>query len=660
MAINSLKKSVVTGWDDPNLKPPEFPQALNGENGLIWRPSLSDDGGLRVDCPIWRFPDDGDEMQIEVSLVGQAFWIPLDPIFFSTQPSGPFVEVTVSEDLLGHGEFDLRFKVKPGSGGDYSDFSQQQRVKIDLYGPYKSPGRSEAPARIIFPDSLPLGVDITQDTLDLNPGGFDFEIPGYAGFEAGDRVVRFLFTALQPPDDAPCLGSVPMESGGVEINLPISAFHDFVDGNYFAYYQLCDAAGNTSEISKIPTGRRLKRSANLNLAALLVVSPPEDALVDIEAWQAGVVVAIPNYTWEPTDQYRLRWGSQTTALAPLTGVFPFEFTVPSELILNEYADETGPVSTEVTYEILRTGSSNRPLDDTLVDVDLSVEGPPVVIPGDPNPDLDLVTITGPASAPTTNYLNSADIDHVDPIIATFDLWTVDPEPEPDMVITLFWGNKLNPAGSYTVQVDDGPGFPVSIDVDKDAIAKAGNDDAIPVFCGVSGPGTTNINYSDSTPVEVDNAITHKLEAAEFRNTLSWGGDPRGRITCASLRPTGTETPPGDKYIEVWIPPSADFFDDGTQVNFEFVASVGLAGDQPIAATRGTASVTLDAEMAKNGFIFELKPFDPHLKVVGAEPPFASMWLQYSVDVAGTPAESVPAVVPARMVTVNNFCDGSPA
>ncbi|KAA6170063.1 hypothetical protein [Pseudomonas veronii] len=659
MTVKSAKQVIVSGWETPNLEAPNFPQALEDGKGLVWRPFLDRDGGLVLECPIWRFPDEGDEMQVEFSPAGVSSWTPLDPIFFPTEPSGPHVEVTVSINLLGHGEFDLRFKVRPGSGGDYSDFSKAQRVKIDLYGPYKSPGKSEAPARGVYPASLPQGADITQETLDLNPSGFELGIPAYGDWEAGDTVSDVWFTSELPPDDSPSLGSFPMPSGGTDFNLPITFFDTAVDGIFFWFYRLRDAAGNYSEISKVPTGRRLRRSANLILAPLKVVSPADSTLVDIDAWTAGVQLAIPLYTWDPSDQYILVWGSQETTPAPLNGVFDFVFTAPPQLIIDEYGSQEGPIETALSYIILRTGSKNRPDDETLVDVDLSKAGPVTPLPGDPSPDLDQVTIQGPASFPAReNYLNSADIDHVDAILAVFDLWSVTPAPVEGDVITLYWGSRLNIAGTHTIALGEGAGTPITIVVDKAAIAAAGNGPAIDVFYGVRNPASTNSNFSESTPVEVDGAITHTMDAAEFLNTLPWSGDTRGRITCASLRPTGT--PGRDQYIEVKIPPNAEFFADKVVVTIEYVASTGLAGDQPIEPTRGTSSVTLDPTTAANGFIFHLQPFDPHLKVVGAAPPYNSVWLQYSLDVSGTPARSVPAVIPARMVTANNYCDGSDA
>lgn len=649
MGINSAKKGSRASWNEPDLGKPIFPQALNGENGLVSRTRLDADRGLRINCPIWGLPFDGDTLQIEYSQDGVADWTLLDPIVFETAPTPPFAQVTLSVDLLRHGEFDLRFKVRSAFAADYENFSEKERVRIDLYGPYKSAGVTQAPAKIIFPTSLPQGQDITQDTLDLNPGGFDFEIPVNPDFEEGDRVAKVWFTSVQPPDDAPSFGSVPMESGGVEVNLPRSAFDSFEDGIYFAYYQLQDAAENFSEISRINTGRRLKRSASLALDPIVVVAPPGGALIDIEAWQAGVKLAIPQYAFESGDQGRLHWGTQTTGLFPLTGVFPFEFTVLSQLIADEYATQQGAVSTPLLYDIVRTGTVNKPDSPTLVDVDLSVEGPPAPIPGDPSPDLNGVTVVGPVSG-MDNYLNAADIADPGDILATLDLWTVAPLPDENMIITLYWGSKLYPAGSITLGPTPGPS--VVVIVDKEALKSAGNGENIPVFYGVSRAGSANNNYSGITEVHVDDAIIHTLDPAQVLNLFPWPSDPRGLINCESLRPTGV--PVENKHLEIQIPPNSEFFADQVIVHVEFVASIGLNGDQPIEGTRGTDSITLDGNMAKNGFIFELKPFDPHLK--GLWP--GSLWFQYSVDTESARAKSIPAIVPMRSITSSAYCDGS--
>lgn len=43
----ALKKiGVLSGWDTPTLGMPEFPQAKNGVDGLIWRPFIDRDLSL--------------------------------------------------------------------------------------------------------------------------------------------------------------------------------------------------------------------------------------------------------------------------------------------------------------------------------------------------------------------------------------------------------------------------------------------------------------------------------------------------------------------------------------------------------------------------------------------------------------------------------------
>ena len=656
----ALKKiEVLSDWDTPTLGKPEFPQAKNGVDGLIWRPFLDRDSGLQLSCPGWLFAEAGDRITAEFRQVGIGTWTPLSEIYFSTDPVLPVV-ITLALGLLGHGVYDFRFRVQSAADTDYRDFSEERRAIIDLFGPGKALGVSTAPAKMVYPTELPEGADITQTVLDLNPGGFDFEIPGYPDWDDGDEATEVWFTTMDklPPDDAPSLGFIPLESGTNTFNITIDQIELLTDGNYFPFYRKRDAAGNYSEVSKVTSGRRLKRALDLSLAPIVVITPPAGELIDIFAWLAGVELEIPFYAgWLTGDNYVLEWGDQEHGPFPLSGVFPFKLDADAQDILDEYADNEGPIETEISYRIIRSGSISRPDTPALVDVDLSYIGPVVPIPGDESPDLDEVTIIGPASTPTPNYLNSADIDHVGPILAQFDLWTVDPEPVAGSIITLYWGNLTNVAGTYTIGATDGPGTSVSITVDKAAIAAMGNGDK-EVFYGVSAPGSTNSNFSAKTTVDVDDAITHTMDAATILNLVPWAGGNPDRATCSSLRPAGPFTP--NSHLEVQIPGNTEFFADGVEVHFEFYASTGLAGDMPLEPTRGSDTVTLDATTAVNGFIYKLMPFDPHLKVIGFSAPFNSLWFQYSVDVDGTPAKSVPAIVPIRMVTGASYCDLSPA
>lgn len=658
----ALKKiGVLSGWDTPTLGMPEFPQAKNGVDGLIWRPFIDRDGGLQLSCPGWRFAEAGDRITAEFRQLGIGTWTPLTEIFFEEDPELPVV-INLKLGLLGHATYDFRFRVQSAADTDYLDFSEERRAIIDLFGPGKAPGGvSNAPAKMVYPGELPEGADITQDVLDLNPGGFDFEVPGYADWAVGDEMIEAWFTTMEnlPPDDAPSLGFIPLADGTNIFNISVAQIAALEDGNHYAFYRKSDAAGNNSEVSRVPSGRRIKRALDLSLAPIVVITPPAGELIDILAWLTGVELEIPFYAgWLNGDNYVLEWGDQEHGPFPLSGVFPFKLDADAQDILDEYADNEGPIETEINYRIMRSGSISRPDTPTLARVDLSYIGPVVPIPGDESLDLDEVTIIGPASTPTPNYLNSADIDHVDPILAQFDLWIVDPEPVAGSIITLYWGNLTNVAGTYTIQATDGPGSPVSITVDKAAIAAMGNGDQ-DVFYGLSAPGSTNSNFSAKTTVDVDDAITHTMDAATILNLVPWvgAGNP-DRATCSSLRPTGRFTP--DSHLEVQIPGNTEFFADAVVVNMEFYVSTGLNGDMPLEPTRGSGTVTLDATTAVNGFIYKLMPFDPHLKVIGFDAPYNSLWFQYSVDMGGTSAKSVPAIVPIRMVSGASYCDLSPA
>jgi hypothetical protein len=69
-----------------------------------------------------------------------------------------------------------------------------------------------------------------------------------------------------------------------------------------------------------------------------------------------------------------------------------------------------------------------------------------------------------------------------------------------------------------------------------------------------------LNFSAKTTVDVDDAITHTMDAATILNLVPWvgAGNP-DRATCSSLRPTGRFTP--DSHLEVQIPGNTEFFAD---------------------------------------------------------------------------------------------------
>lgn len=656
MPIKNSKSIVVAGFDNPNLDPPEFPDALDGVSGKIYRPNLDQNNGMWFLMHTWLAPDDDDYVTIEWSPEGIDNWTELWTIHFPVMITDPTVERLIPMSVLNHGKFAFRYKVKNGLGGVYTDFSEESTADIDLYAPFKAPGSSVKPPIVVFPPFLATPADvITQAVIDANPD-FTFEVLPYADWEAGDTVQWWL-TQDNPADNGPPLNSAPIPVGGLEIDVPNNFFADpdVMDGILFFVYRLIDAAGNVSELSRTQ-GRVLKRSSGLILNPLIIRDPTPDGLIDIPDWQTHVVVSIPSYAYQPGDQYTIHWGSQSYGPFALTGVFDFDITLPDQLILDEFGTSTVTVTTSATYEIHRAGGSDSPATATEIDVNLWAPGPTPPTPGEENPDLLEIHLVGPASDPTQDYLVKADFDDAAPIVAHITLWMT-PSPRGNDIIRVYWGSTSLLVGTHPLSTE-APGDDIEIDLDKTAMATLGNGFK-DLFYTVSEPGSMNANLSGSTPVEVDDAIEHVMDAAVFLNKEPWSQDPRGRLNCTSVR-GGPALPWADRHLEVQILPNTDYFADGVDVLVEFHGSIGLAGALPaIAGTTGSTTITLDANTAANGFIFKYGPYVPFLKPIeGYATPFASSWVRYSINLGGTWARSVPAVIPVRMFSSNNTCDTS--
>lgn len=652
MPIKKRNKTGVLGFNEPNLPAPEYPDAISGTSGKIDREKYDENEGLRFLMHAWAAPDYDDLVSIEWSPVGIEKWTELTTIPFEEPIEEPTVEFVIPMSVLNHGRYEFRFKVKNGEGGQYLDFSSKSLADIDLFAPFQRLGSSMKPPIAGFPDFLALPTDvISQQVIDQNPE-FTFKIPPYADWETGDRV-RYWFTLDNPADDGEPINTLPMPEEGLEIDVPNTFFANplLLDGNLFFVYQLLDAAKNVGELSR-NQGRTLKRSSGLILSPLIIREQVVDGLIDIPELEANVVVAIPIYAYQPRDQYIVRWGSQTHGPFLLSGVFDFDITLPRQLIVDEFGSSTVPVTTSATYTILRNGGTDSPPTATDIEVNLWVPGPTPPAPGEENPDLPAVHVFGPASSPTPDYLDKTDFDDPGEIEAHITLW-ITPSPRANDIIRVYWGSKMILAGTFLIGAE-APGADIVINLDKTELAKLGNG-SHNVFYTVSEPDSLNDNLSESTPVEVDGAIEHIMDAAVFQNPQTWPGDPRGRLNCTSLRGAGAV--PG-QYLEVWIPPNPEFFGKDVDVLIEFHGSNGVNGDLPaIAGTTGSQTITLDQNMADNGFMFHYGPYVPFLKpITGFLSPYMSSWLQYSVNLGGTWARSIPAVIPVRMYTSNNACD----
>ena len=494
------KRVVVTGFDIPNLTAPQFPDALNGSGGKINRLLYDSSKGLRFLMQTWQAPDDDDYVAIERSPVGVNIWTVLDILHFPTQITTPTVERTIPSTILNHGKYEFRYKVKNGEFGKYTDFSFANMADIDLYAPFKGQGFSDKPLIVGFPAFLATPTDIITQALINANALFPFTVFPYADWESGDHV-SYWFTQDTPADNGPPLNTVPIPQQGTVINLPNTFFADPLvqDGVWFFVYQLIDAAGNKSELSRTQ-GRILKRGSSLALDPLIIREIIPNGLIDIPELQAGVRVAIPFYVYQSGDQAIARWGSQTYGPIALNGAFDFEIPLPDQLVIDDFGTNTLPVRTSTTYTILRSGGPSSPLTSTDILVNLWVPGPLPPKPGEENPNLLNVDVVGPVSQPTRNYLNKADFDHASAIVAKITLW-VTPSPRMNDIIKVYWGSKSILLGTHFIGLE-GPGANVEINLDKTALAAQGNA-FTNAFYTVSEPGSLNENLSMPTSVQVD-------------------------------------------------------------------------------------------------------------------------------------------------------------
>lgn len=658
MPIKQSKSWAKADWPaEPKLDAPIYIDALNGQDGKIWRPALDANGGLRVQIDVWSAPFFDDNLYVWWSPIGLPIWTPLWQENFPTPVTTPTIDILIPQTVLKHGRYQLRYAVRNGTVGDYTDFSKESEADIDYYPPYQeSPSGPVRPPIAGHPSVIPTPATIiTQTIIDTTPE-FEFVIPPDPRWEAG-ATISYWWTSDNPADNGPPISTVPFLEPGMSIDVPNTFFSnpDVKDGILYFVYQLNDSAGNKSMLSRTE-GRILKRSSGLTLAPLIIREVTDDDLIDIPELKAHVKVAIPFYPYQHQDQALVHWGSQTQGPITLNGTFDFEVTLDDQKILDEYGTSSVRVTTEATYEIIRNGGSDFPATATEIDVNLWAPGDPPDIPGQPNDKLNLLQIRGPASAPTLNYLNKDDFDDAGPIQALIELWMT-PSPRMNDIIEVWLESTSILVGTYTL-TSEAPGADIVINLDKTELARLGNGDH-PMFWTVREPGSNNHNTSLPTSVEFDDAIEFVMAQAEFRHTVTLTVPPYVLANCLSIR-GGPPAPWAERYLEVMIPPNDDFFAPNTDVLIEFRGSNGWSGTLPaIPGTDGSQIITLDPTTAKNGFIFKYGPYVPFLKpLTGEKDPYMSCWLRYSVDVGGTWARSVPAVVAIRMFTSNNDCDNS--
>ncbi|OPA90003.1 hypothetical protein BFW86_12605 [Pseudomonas fluorescens] len=324
-----------------------------------------------------------------------------------------------------------------------------------------------------------------------------------------------------------------------------------LSGLYYLIYVIQDFAGNRSRVSILDsrTVSLMPDPVPFPLFFPFAVAPDggsTDDLLDINDYVNGIAAHVlfhPNAA-PGVDQYEMRvaaqpYLTQTDALTTFPVIIDDSHGLNAAL-KTAYTATLGPMPVTFDGRIDR-GGMFIPIPPITRRLDLSVEGPvSPVEPGDPNPNLNALQVFGSGST----ELNTLRITHANqPVTVIIPLWTVAALPHALNDIWVEWGASRERAGPFNLGTTTTGDF--TFTVPWGLVANHGNGEDIPVRYIVTGPGTTNENLSLDTLVDVIDAVTEELPAAEFAHLVFdlW--------TCGSL--LKDPSPATTSYAEIVIP-----------------------------------------------------------------------------------------------------------
>ncbi|WP_448093782.1 hypothetical protein [Pseudomonas lini] len=467
---------------------------------------------------------------------------------------------------------------------------------------------------------------ITKKYLDDN-GSVLLTVPEYSGRKLGDLVQAFIGTSLPLPT---LIGEViRTDMSPVTFNLT-AAMLGGEEGERAIYYYASDRKGNKSRESPF---KRLN---------VILTDPPEglvepdipqysDSLIDLQDAQDQVGVGIKDeYTNFLTgDQFVVTWDGQLQAPETIPG-FPFHVNVPFRAVFN---GDAGPKTIDVSYQIKRNNAFHPPTPISLsVDVDLSKPGAPIDPdnPGNPNPNLALVTVQGQGGNPA-NVLTAADVDQtVGVSVATYVGAKEDDE------VQLMWkGVAVSEADGGVFTMPDPPPAQITFDVEWSVINTGGNGKTLPVSYVITHP--VNENKDISLPREVDVLIrAGVVPEVKFQHL---DPDFTDWMNCGSLRQDSVI----GTVVEVLVA-GGEVQLAGQTLTFTYQGYTDAAGSTEKPSTKVEVQYQPTDQEATNGFIVKI-PYDPAVKLT------ENAWggVSYSADIDGRPTPSARHLVRVYMV-----------
>ncbi|AJQ48467.1 MULTISPECIES: hypothetical protein [Pseudomonas] len=631
--------------DDPHVE-----HIVDPADGTLHRDAL--DADLPVSINEWdNLPETGfgdiDVLQLEMARVDGSGNV------------GDFLEVGIAHECDADTTFPLAAEIPQE---EYpSDGKRQLRYRIDRYN-HDTPEYSNA-ISLIFDRTPPWGRDfpaqavlagnlITDAFFTANPTGLKVTLPAYEGQDAKDTYALFYTSTPLQEGQIP----TPIDKGTLPANRELLIAKDKIealgDGLFYVSYLLADKATNLSMI-----GLPVEVDVNLGELPLNLQDPvvplAADGLIDLGDAQTGVTVEIPQFDNHlNTDNVEVTWGTSEAIVEQIgSREFPVSISIPADNLRLAYGAADAVVATPVSYRILRHRVPYGP-NSIEVDVDFSVAGPVDPDPDWPNPvhpGLLAPEVQGAVSK-TPNVLDRSDAGQ--PAKLTFTLYE---NAKDDELVEFYWNGTQVPEAQHTVDTNADPEIEVSIPWTY--IEAAGNNAALPVHYTIRKPtGAGNERRSISALVDVD-AVTIVLAPAAFERTST-----RGWLNCDSLW-EDSQNPAGDPAFKVSVGPLDKYLPSGGVVNMSWTAWGGRSGDNPIPGAGLQEPVTITPAQAKDGFAWEVKPYDDHILPIYDPTGFGQDGrgrVQYSLEFNGETVHSEPIETVVSLGTGSGTCPIPPA
>lgn len=641
---------------------PTIVGALDDATGLILASNAT--APLTVRCKTGDFSDFDDFFVVEMADATQPLlvWVALTaPIQLSATPI-PIpdrFEITVPAPPGGfrHGFYQLRsvqylnISGVPAATGEHSE---PGNFTVDLLSPYSDPSFRDQPDAVGWPATLPVGAVIDNDYLVMH-GGVAFVIPENTfvpvpgRWQAGDFITFYWSPVMfpRPADIVSPAGGIPMlQTGNTAFFLPAAMID--VSGDFHAFYTITDRAGNVSRPSFIETRRvALIDDPERGTPFLPFAPAPEggstDDLINIADYlrDPEVVVRLYNNHAPALDRLEIQWDTQPYGPLgmPFTS-FPQTFDGMQAAIRGAYTQTTvGPQSVPVRYRISRNGALFPSFDKT-IRLDLSVGG--AINPGDPgtpNINLNEPHVFG-AGSTTPDVLLPAHADQQ--VRVDIVLWTVAVAPHPGLSIIFLWEDER--VGPFPIGTAAG-GSTFSFNIDWAVVARHGNDLKTIKYL-VLDPATTNENESQSTTVDVQDAVVVELAKAQYVAATA------GRWFCSDLKTRTPGTPPV-LFGEVYVPG-----DPRMALGVSLTLTLSLTNTYP-GLPIGTFPVTkihpsLSQPDIDNGITFEID-YMPDL----AQAPRGTIVATYETVLSnGVTGHGEPSDIRSTLANTHFFCDGT--